>query len=428
MKFNLTLFILLILASAFVYSAWSEDLRVYAADAKNRPIEGVTITVAYQKAQFPIYTGMSYDGLVSQKTNAQGYADFEIHNTVTDVTYELRYYYIEMSYSGLTKIDKITCPLMGTKCHPNEKTHLFTLDTHRVNLNIKDQSGRPVEGALVTYNENTFTTSSTGLISLNIPQNTEFIVVVDYGGSKRTVRDTVAREDKNIDVTFDRYNVRYRIINDEGVPLNSEVILNDIIKQTDEDGYVLFEGITGNQLNVFVRFDEGSREFTSAINQDINTNLIMDMTPPTITNAFHQIDEDKNLIFVNAKVVDPNTYASGLRSVSPVKMRYRIGDGGWKTIEMYTTGKDAFQGTIPYENQLIMYEIEAIDAQENIQKFNGKIEGGNNTNSDNNQTTTDPIVIEPSGEGFINTTTLIIAGVIVLIIAFIGYKFYTGEI
>jgi len=427
MRFNLALFIMIIIASAFVFSAWEENVRVYVVDGKNRPIEGATIRITYQKEQFPIYTGMSYDGDVTQQTNAQGYADFEIYNIVTNPTHELRYYYIDMSYSSLSDNVKVDCPLMGSTCHTGQHLKTFKINTNKVTLNIKDQSERPIEGALVTYGGNEYITGSTGKISINVPQSTDFIAVVDFGENKRTVKDSVAKEDKNIDVTFDRFSVRYRVINDEGVPLNAEVIVNDEIKQTNEDGYVLFEGITGNQLNVFVRFDEGSREFTYTINQDIDKVLVMDMTPPSITNVFHEIDKDKNVIFVNAKVVDPNTHGTGLRSISPVRMRYKIGESGWKTIEMYTTSKDAFQGTIPYENELILYEIEASDTQENIEKYNGRIEK-EDINDPPQNGEEDPIITEPSGEGFINSTTLIIGGVIVLIIAFIGYKFYTGEI
>lgn len=428
MRFNLALFIMLIIASAFVFSAWQEDVRVFVVDGNNRPIEGATIRITYQREQFPIYTGMSLDGDVTQQTNAQGYADFNLHNVVTNPTHELRHYFIDMSYSTLTNSVRINCALMGADCNPGQKIHTFKINTNRVTLNIKDQSGRAIEGALVTYGGNEYITGPTGRISINIPQNTQFVAVVDFGESKRTVRDSVAREDKNIDVIFDRFSVRYRIINDEGVALDAEVIVNDEIKQTDENGVVIFEGITGTQIEVFVRFDEGSREFTYTINQDIDRVLVMDMTPPTITNVFHQIDKDKNIIFVNAKVFDPNPHGTGLRSISPVRMRYKIGDAGWRTVEMYTTGKDAFQATIPYENQLILYEIEASDSQENIERYNGRIEREGEDKPIENGENGEPIFIEPPTGGFINTTTLIIGGVIILIIAFIGYKFYTGEL
>ena len=106
MRFNLALFILFIMAFSFVFSTWSEDIRVYAVDGKNRYIEGVTITITYQKDQFPIYTTTGFDGLVTQETNAQGYADFEINNNVQSASYEIRYYYIQMDYGKLTKKEK----------------------------------------------------------------------------------------------------------------------------------------------------------------------------------------------------------------------------------------------------------------------------------------------------------------------------------
>jgi len=429
MRFNLALFILFIMAFSFVFSTWEDTIRVYAVDNSNRPIEGATIKVTYQKNQFPIYKDTGFDGESILLTNSEGYADFIINNNVQSVTYEIRYYYIEVSYGTLNKKEKVTCNSMGATCHPREYLHTFTLNTNRVNLNIKDQSGRGIEGAKVSYGGNIYTTDSTGKMFVTIPQNTDFVIVVDYNENKRTVKDKMLKVDKNVDVTFNRYNVQYRIINDEGTNLNAEVILNEEIKQTDEEGMVLFEGIIGNEIDVFVRFENGSREFKSAINQDINTILVMDLAPPVITNVFHEIDVNKNIIFVNAKVTDPNTYGTGLRSASPVKMRYKIGEEGWKTIEMYTTGKDAFQGTIPYEDSHILYEIEAIDAQDNIQKYNGKIDKQGTNSSVNNETDVDdPVIDEPKGEGFINTNTLIIGGVILLIIAFIGYKFYTGEI
>ena len=148
-------------------------------------------------------------------------------------------------------------------------------------------------------------------------------MVVDYGESKRTVKDKMVKEDKNIDVTFNRYNVAYRIIDDENNPLSAEVMLNDLIKETDEDGYVLFEGIIGNELNIFVRYEGGSREFTMPLTQDIDTTLVMDKNPPVISNIFYDKDEAKNVIFINCKVVDPNNQASGLRTSAPVKLRYK---------------------------------------------------------------------------------------------------------
>jgi len=341
MKFNLALLFMLIFTSTFIYSAWQQDIRVFTVDGINRPIEGAEVTITYQRERFPIYTQFGYDGEVIQKTNSQGYADISIFNRVTDARYETRYFYIEIEYDGLTtRREKINCPLMGSTCFPNEYIHKVTLNTQRVTLNVKDQSGRAIENALVTYNEKQYYTDSNGRIVFNIPQNRDIIMVIDYGESKRTVRDKIVREDKTIDVTFDRFNVKYRIINDEGVAIPSEVILNDEIKQTDENGYVLFEGIVGNQIEVFVRFDEGSRELIEPINQDIDRVLVMDMTPPSITNIFHEVDVPKNVVFINAKIVDPNPHGTGLRTMNPVRLRYRIGDGGWRTVEMYTIGRD----------------------------------------------------------------------------------------
>ena len=427
MRYNLALFILFIMAFSFAFSAWEETLRVYAMDTANRPVEGANITISYQKAQFPIYKNQNFDGQMSLLTNAQGYADFKIYNTVPNVTYELRYYYVEMNYSNLYKKDKINCTSIGDTCHPKEFTHLFTLNTYRVNLNIKDQSDRPIEGALISYNSHTYTTGPTGKLHVTVPQNTDFIIVVDYESSKRTIKQKMEREDKNVDVIFNRYNVKYQIINDKGTAIPAEVILNEEIKNTDENGYVLFEGIIASEINVFVRFENGSREFTEAINQDINKVFVMDMTPPVISNVFHEISKPKNVIFINAKVVDPNTYGTGLRTSSPVKLRYKVGSAGWKTVEMYVTGKDAFQATIPYENELIMYEIEAIDAQENIQKYNGKIDKEGTDKPIDNGTITDPIII-PNDGGEIDFTTILIVAVVIIIIAFIGYKFYSGEL
>lgn len=415
------------MAFSFVFSTWEDTIRVYAVDTANRPIEGVNITISYQKAQFPIYKDENFDGKVSLLTNAQGYADFKIYNVVSNLTYEMRYYYIEMNYDKLYKKDKVTCSSMGSTCHPREYTHLFELNAYRVNLNIKDQSDRPIEGALVSYNTNTYTTGSTGKLYVTVPDKTQYIIVVDYEGSKRTLKETIEKQDKSVDVVFNRYNVRYQIVDDMGTSIPSEVILNDVIKNTDENGYVLFEGIVASEINVFVRFENGSREFTESIGQDVNKMFIIDMNPPTLSNVFHEIDKAKNVIFINAKVVDPNMYGTGLRPSSPVKLRYKVGTAGWKTVEMYVTGKDAFQATIPYENELIMYEIEAIDAQENIQKYNGKIDKEGTDNPIDNGTTTDPIIIPTNGEG-LDFTTLLIIAVVVIIIAFVGYKFYSGEL
>ena len=415
------------MAFSFVFSTWEETTRVYAVDKANRPIEGVNITLTYQKEQFPIYNEANFDGKVSQLTNAQGYADFKIYNLVEDVRYEMRYYYIEMNYSKLYKKEKVTCSGLGDLCHPREYIHSFYLDAYRVNLNIKDQSDRPIEGALVTYNSNTYTTGQTGKLYVTVPENTQYVIVVDYEGSKRTLKETIERQDKTADVVFNRYNVKYQITDDKGTAIPAEVILNDQIKNTDEQGYVLYEGIVASEISVFVRFENGSREFNEGISQDINKILVMDLTPPTITNVFHEIDKPKNIIFINGKVVDPNTYGTGLRTSSPVKLRYKVGSAGWKTVEMYVTGKDAFQATIPYENELIMYEIEAIDAQENIQKYNGKIDKETTDKPVDNGTTTDPIII-PNDSGGIDFTTLLIIAVVVIIIAFVGYKFYTGEL
>ncbi len=419
-----------ILLFSFMHAAWTESLEVHVVDAKNRPLKGAVIEIKYQKNNFPIYRDSNLDGHSTLITDETGRVDFTFSNNVDNNLYEIRYYYLSANYSGEYQSEKIVCSTLGERCHSKTYLKTFFMDAYRVTVYVRDQKQRPISNAVVRYAGMEYETDSNGMAWVNVLNKKSYSISVEYEGKKRTVQGKINGNDEIAYAIIPRYNIRLRVVDDNGNVMHAEAMLNNITKESDENGYITFEKILSDNVEVLVRYKGGFRKVELALSDDVDMDVVVDETPPTIVLVSKEADEDENAIIISASIRDPGSKGSGLRESDPARLRYKIGNEGWSSVSMYQTGKDAFQATIPLKYDVkINFEIEAFDAQGNAQSYvdsiivksTGKIESEKKDGEEEKPEE----VKEKSG---IDIVTLIAGIIIFLVILLIIYKKYTGEI
>ncbi|MCX8199873.1 MAG: hypothetical protein N3G76_00195 [Candidatus Micrarchaeota archaeon] len=429
--FILAALLVLLFAAPVLFASWTEKIEVHVVDKMDRPISGATVTLLYQKSSFPVTSDeSSLDGRIILKTNESGKLIIQFANMVTTPESEVRFYIIKANYSTLRQqSEKILCSSMGATCHdklPYLKT--FTFDAYRTNIVVQDQNGKPIEGAKVYSSGNEYTTGKDGKIWVTVPNGATYTIVIEYGGKKRTITGKINDADDFKTVVFNRYDLRFRVLNDKGEVVPADVLLDGKTVRTDELGYVKFTDILSDNIEVFVRYDKGFRTYNFALTGNLDSELIIDEGEPAVSISSKTADEKSNAIFISVVASDPNPKSSGLRAAEPVILKYNAGDG-WKSITMYQTGKGTYQATIPlvYDKQILL-EISAYDSQGNMRTITDSIKiTKEDGSSSGNGGTQQPGTGEVKGGG-LDMATLAAGIVVVLIVLIILYKKYTGEI
>ncbi len=419
----------LLFASA-LSATWYEQVEAHVVDSLNRPLKGAVVSVLYQKNNFPI-TEETLDGSFNMTTNESGKLILSFSNNVDNPAYETRYYVVKALYSGQEKSEKITCGSLGSKCHDNLPfLKTFSFSAYRINIKVQDQNGEPIEDAQVSFDGQEYRSDASGSVWVSAIDGKKYTAVVEYAGKKRTFSGSVHGADVNEVAIIPRYDVRLRIIDDYGSILQSDVMLNGESKHTDDAGYVSFQNVISDNVEIILRNAGGFRQFNLSLYDNVDMEVVLDGTPPTISQVSKKVDAVQKAVFISAAVIDPGSKASGLRTVDPLRFRYKAGNDGWKSIQMYQIGKDAFQATIPLEYDTpINYEIEAFDEQgnENIYAGNFTVESG--VTVKDNETISENVTATPTDEkGGVDVVTLIAGVLIAVVILLLLYKKYTGEI
>jgi|GEM_PF-3490153 len=429
MKLIISLCLVLLFASA-LSATWYEQVEAHVVDSLNRPLKGAVVSVLYQKNNFPI-TEETLDGSFNMTTNESGKLILSFSNNVDNPAYETRYYVVKALYSGQEKSEKITCGSLGSKCHDNLPfLKTFSFSAYRINIKVQDQNGEPIEDAQVSFDGQEYRSDASGSVWVSAIDGKKYTAVVEYAGKKRTFSGSVHGADVNEVAIIPRYDVRLRIIDDYGSILQSDVMLNGESKHTDDAGYVSFQNVISDNVEIILRNAGGFRQFNLSLYDNVDMEVVLDGTPPTISQVSKKVDAVQKAVFISAAVIDPGSKASGLRTVDPLRFRYKAGNDGWKSIQMYQIGKDAFQATIPLEYDTpINYEIEAFDEQgnENIYAGNFTVESG--VTVKDNETISENVTATPTDEkGGVDVVTLIAGVLIAVVILLLLYKKYTGEI
>ena len=389
--------------------------------------------IRFQRYAFPIVSTDSMDGIKNLTTDERGKVETTISNLVSDPTQETRYYIIEVRYGTFEDSVKVKCTTMGDTCHESQPfVHTFFLDAYRINIKVEDQNGEPIENAKVLYNNNEYYTDRFGRVWVSAINRVNYEIVVEYEGKKRTTTAMADGADAEVKVVIPRYDVKLRVVDDNGRVVPADVLLDGMSQTTDARGYVEFDNVVSDRVSVFVRYESGYKRFDFDLTGNLETEIVVDERPPVISSVVEDVDEGLGVVFVSANIVDPGKKASGLSDEEPVRLRYKAGDEPWQTVPMYQTGANAFQATLPITyNVPINYEIAAFDAQGNSKSYVGSVyvKGEvNQTNETVEKPKEEKADKEPKERSGVDLITLIAGVIVFLVVLLIIYKKYTGEI
>ena len=252
--------LVLLLLTVLITASWTEELRLVVVDSENRATYGCTVFVKYQKSKFPV-TESTMDGYTGIVTDGSLVYTITFGDSAPD-DHEIRYYVVGWIMDGESDSERIECDNLGDICHYSQPYHKkLQLNAYRVYVEVKDQKGNPVENVEVTYNNLTRRTGSDGRTWFSVLNRKDYEIKVSSGDFLRTINGKINGEDKTHTVILPRYDLRFRVIDDDGNPMDAEVMVNGVKKST-KNGEVKFDDVQGNVANVVIRYETGMREFT----------------------------------------------------------------------------------------------------------------------------------------------------------------------
>jgi len=419
MKKIVIVFLLLMLIG-FEYSAmcspmFVDSVHARALDAKNRPIQNVSVTMIYQLSHS---SGKGYTTTKPIFTDENGEASKTIINLeslASDVDCNIK---IDMSYDG--KILEKTI-IVGN----HENLVDFKFDVYTLTVIVEDDKGNKVSNVTVGVRDFEKKTNEYGRAYFRVLSG-DTPIFISYGGSKKWYNTNV-EDDVQYSAALFLSDVSVNVIDSYGNPLDAMVSIGANQVNTDSNGEAILNNIGVNNPSIKAIYNGIEKEVDSDLIRENDYTVVFDLTPPSISSVKEQYSEKSTVLsFI---INDDGKYSSEV-DLSSVSVEYDIGDG-WTDAKVFKKGANLYNaelGKIP-ENSIVDVKIYAEDnsgnsvslpvqlsifdnSQNNVDNDteNGSVNNMKNNNTSNNN----------GGSIF----DLIIPIIIVVIIVAVGYTQY----
>ncbi|MEM3030792.1 MAG: hypothetical protein QXH27_03600 [Candidatus Micrarchaeia archaeon] len=364
------LLLLLQLAS----SLWTENLSVYAYDAKGRPLPGALVEIRYQREKFPVIGG-AFDGYVRGYTGPDGGFAYVIYNQVARAQDVVGEYVVFVGYGEKFASTTVKCTALAQRrCSQEPRVEIFTLPVYQARVRVMDAKGEAVSGASVRFAETVLYTDRNGEAATPFPDGASYEALVSYGEFSEKTSGRISGNDALAEVVLPLYDVRFRIIDDSGLPLAARVKLANETKYAGANGSVEFRRVAFKNPEALVEYAEHRKSISLNLSQDVFQTVRIDLTPPALGEPVFTKSNGNILVGVEAR--DVGVAASGLRSQKPLLITYSPDNTTWMQAEMHVVAAGVFAATLPatlYPNATFYYRIQAFDNEGNHAEKNGSV-------------------------------------------------------
>lgn len=417
MKFNFALLALaILLASAFVFAGYREQMEVRVLNSRNQVIPGADVSVTYE-----ISESRGEFTTQNKTTNERGRVSFDFSNSEyvqndTNLKYTVNAYFM-----GLENHTEF---IYGIGEYPRA----VKLSAFMLYITTLDKDSSPIS-VQVKVGEQSRQSDELGRAYFMVTPG-RHTITTDYKGYERK-QDVVINNDTIMNILIKVYNLTVKVVDDAGKPIQADIYIGAQQKTSDAQGYAQFSDVQEEKPQVSVYY--GRFKKAAYPNLDAQTDILIffDSHAPDIRNI--EAEWKDKFLQVRAIVDDNGTYASGMgeRNAS-VKLVYSSVEGVEKEVPMYGIGYNYYEGLIPVAGTeaQIKYTILAYDADGNRKSSSDAFVLPTNRDVPGKGEKTEPPKL---GENLAplqnNTNTLFMIGVgIVLIIGGIGIYYYRDRI
>lgn len=359
-KIFLIIFILCLMLTSYAW--WAEKIDVWVIDAKGRGIPNANVTIVYQSSACDKHAS------ITQQTNSTGMAHFEFMNTVeeTAVTKQC----VEKSYvinTNYASVSNSTTAIVGER-----KQYVIVLPVVKYTLKVFGFNNITLPGVYGRFSGYEFRDSLNSILNFYVPIGKSIDVEVIYGNISKTMRVNV-NEDTISSIELPVYNLRVKLFNEMGERISGSIKVDNVIKYAAETEETVFERFPYSSAKFEITLKNTTRVVEVGINSEL-VNIYVDFSPPSITDVSLVENEKKN-VKISATVVDLGQYSSGIYSNPFVKYKFTDETNktteGWIEQKMYPLKFQVFETTIPAGGKDFMFEIHAIDKQQNENIYTG---------------------------------------------------------
>lgn len=407
---------LLLLVASLSYAdciGYNDSFQVRVLDAKLRPIENAVVTVTYDRgASF----GDQYFTTPPTNTDADGMVRVDINNQGT----------LNRAIDCAIVINTtVGTAFNSTTVTANEHGPTVDLqlgDVYPLHFRVLDQTGTPLQGAVVTIENDTRTTGSDGSVDYY-----EEAGAHDYFASYLDASQPGTlniSDDTNFAVKFTYYRISVSVSDDYNNPLPAEItIFNNTFQMS--GGIYQNNKTFGVQVPYSVDYKGITQDGIILSDTAPDVKVVYDLHSPVIGNIQAEaLNDQPRLVF---SVTDPGLSPSGV-DISSVSVTYRMEPADastpWDKAVIFTTGPNEITADfnpLP-ANKIVSFRIDAKDKAGNNAEVDGKFTtyAVNSTqNTTQNQTNTQQPGTESQG---IPLLYIVIVVVLIVLAAYAVFR------
>jgi len=284
-------------------------------------------------------------------------------------------YVVFARYRSRLASSTVKCTALAQgKCSQGPRTEMFSLPVYQAKVRVVDARGEAVSGASVRFAEATAYTDRNGEAAAWFEDGAAYEASISYGELTRRVSGMMRGDDALHEVTLPLHDLRLRVIDDRGLPLEAMVRLENETKYADANGSVEFRRVPFQNPTAVIEYGGHRKNVSINMSQDVFQTVRIDLGPPALGEPVFARTDGNVLVSVEAR--DVGVAASGLRMEKPLLITYSPDNRTWVQAEMHVVSAGVFGVTLPaslYPNASFYYRIQAFDNEGNVAEKNGSV-------------------------------------------------------
>ncbi|MBI4399663.1 hypothetical protein HY570_02845 [Candidatus Micrarchaeota archaeon] len=391
-----------------VTAFWTEILEVHVVDKKGRPLPNSEVEITYQREK-----SNALDGKIATTTDASGIYTVKLVNSAP-AQFEKNDIIIKTSFGGVSN----TTTLQHLDSFSDTaRVITTTLPIFELRVKLLDYYNKTIPNGAVRVGPNLAYTNSQGVAILRLPTGT-YEIVGKYGDTQERKISTQVADDVNVDISLPVYNVMLKVINQYGNPVKALITGKSISTYTDDKGELVFNQFQYSQITLLVAANSyPTKNLTVTTGSSQQYTVILDSGAPSISNirVVGNYTAQRKII---VEILDNGNHSSGLQAAY---IEYSTDNGAsWNKTNLYPISYKDYEATLPAQktNTTVIYKIIASDKESNIAE------------TEVMSFTVREKAPEPSIIPGVNLDIILwpVVIVIVLVILFLAYKKYQGEL
>ncbi len=369
MKFPIARLLAFLFLSGTIFSAcltnYSYSFTARVLDAKYRPIPNASITITYDRG---FAAGEQYFTTSPRLTSLDGTTSFNINNPGQAVNREFDCR-ITLQSSVIGTAANRTIVEGGRH---GSIVDVVLADAYPLSMNVRDQKGNVISGAVITLNNQTFVSDSSGNLNLHASKGSLLYYVNFKEASENGIIDV--NEDTRFDVIIPASSIKIEVSDEFGNPLDFSLKILNLSKSV-SGGIYTNPVIYGENIPYDITYLNSKKSGILYPAEKSDVRVVFDKSAP----KFGKIELDpksSSLIRLLIPISDEGIYSSGIDSKSLI-VRYKIdGESSYRTATSYVSARGVYASEFANisSGKIVQFDVSVKDAEGNIASVDGRLQ------------------------------------------------------